>query len=287
VTLTGAIGEFTFDLAHHYLVTLTVRDLLGNEDVTSFWINVTVEFIPEPDITPPSVLDTTPADQGYDINISTEISILFDEYLNIWNTTITLHEGISQVPGTTDVSGVSVTFTPTTDLEYNTTYVVNVTAEDMAGNLFTTEWEFTTELDPYEPPITTEDGNETDDDGLTTETLVTIVIVIIIIIVVLVVLIVLIRKTMTEKDLIHDEVRVDEEEEVGWACPECGTALSEGITYCYECGAEFTEEEAMEAGGVKEDEVEDVDEEDIEDDEDEEEVEDVDEEDLEDEDVEE
>jgi hypothetical protein len=287
VTLTGALGEFTFDLAHHYLVTLTVRDLLGNEDITSFWINVTVEFIPEPDITPPSMLDTTPADQGYDINISTEISILFDEYLNIWNTTITLHEGISQVPGTTDVSGVSVTFTPTTDLEYNTTYVVNVTAEDMAGNLFTTEWEFTTELDPYEPPITTEDGNETDDDGLTTETLVTIVIVIIIIIVVLVVLIVLIRKTMTEKDLIHDEVRVDEEEEVGWACPECGTALSEGITYCYECGAEFTEEEAMEAGGVKEDEVEDVDEEDIEDDEDEEEVEDVDEEDLEDEDVEE
>ncbi len=108
-----------------------------------------------------------------------------------------------------------------------------------------------------------------------------IVIVIILIFVALIVVVILIKKSMTERDLIDDEIRVgDEEEAAGWACPKCGTALSEGITYCYECGAEFTEEEAKEAGGIREEDIEDVDEDEIEEDDDEE-VEDVDEDEME------
>ena len=56
--------------------------------------------------------------------------------------------GSGNIAGTVTYSGTTATFTPTTDLDYNTTYTATITtgAKDLAGNALETDytWSFTT-----------------------------------------------------------------------------------------------------------------------------------------------
>ncbi|MEE9223609.1 MAG: Ig-like domain-containing protein, partial [Thermoplasmata archaeon] len=215
----------TTDLAYTttYVVTLdasiatdVVGNFLdGNSDGTggdNYTFNFQTEDQPPVvDITPPSVITTTPDDQDTDVAINIPvIEIEFDEPMNESTIDVNLG-GIS-----TDVSwsGNTLIITPLEDLAYDTEYTLTITnAEDLAGNaLGTYEFTFTTETEPAPPP----------DDGAADLTWLWLLLIIILAVIIgLLLFFVLKRKKPAEEEMLEpeqpeelDEEPVPEEDEV-------------------------------------------------------------------------
>lgn len=161
------IMEFnpTADLAYNttYIVTLDgsiATDVIGNfldgnGDGTggdSYTFNFQTEDQPPVvDITPPSVIGTTPDDEDTDVAVDIPvIEIEFDEPMNEASVDVDL-DGISF---SESWDGNTLVITPLQDLDYDTEYTVTITdAEDLAGNaLGTYTFTFTTETEPEPPP---------------------------------------------------------------------------------------------------------------------------------------
>ncbi len=119
--------------------------------------------------TPPTVSSTNPANDATDVDVNTTITATFSEAMD--SSTITtdsflVNDGTINIAGTgTTVtqSGTVATFSPTTALDYSTTYTATITtgAKDLAGNALEADyvWSFTTES---ETPI---DGEPPSDGG--------------------------------------------------------------------------------------------------------------------------
>jgi hypothetical protein len=98
------------------------------------------------DVTPPTVLSTSPADGATGVLVTTTISATFSEPMGpVVDGIVT--NGVDNVDGTISVVGSTATFTPSANLAYSTTYTVTITsAEDTSGNPLAAPytWTFTT-----------------------------------------------------------------------------------------------------------------------------------------------
>jgi Bacterial Ig-like domain len=97
------------------------------------------------DVTPPTVLSTSPADGATGVLTTTTISATFSEA--IMNVDGIVTNGVDNVDGTISITGSTATFTPSANLASSTTYTVTITAaEDLAGNPLAAPytWTFTT-----------------------------------------------------------------------------------------------------------------------------------------------
>lgn len=132
---------------------------------------------PDPtDIIAPTVSLTVPASDAPDVPINKMISVTFSEAMDastIDDTTFTLSEsGGSVVTGTVTYTAIgrSATFSPTSDLDPNTTYTATITtgAEDPSGNALADDytWNFSTGTvrDETEPTVSSTDPGADDID---------------------------------------------------------------------------------------------------------------------------
>ena len=133
--------------------------------------SVTVTTATYPDTTPPTVTDWAPT--GTDVAITTNITATFSEPMNestLNNEMIIVENSTgSAIAGavTYDSATRTVTFDPTTNLEYNETYNVTITTgvADLAGNHLAAHktWNFTTRSEVMEATISI--GNANFDDA--------------------------------------------------------------------------------------------------------------------------
>lgn len=100
--------------------------------------------------TPPTVSSTSPTDNATDVAVDAAITTTFSEAMDastITTGTFLVNDGLVDIAGTVSCNVNIVTFTPTTDIDYDTTYTATITTdtEDLAGNALQTDyvWSFT------------------------------------------------------------------------------------------------------------------------------------------------
>ena len=127
------------------------NDTSGNDNRTiEYTIQINEVIIP--DTSPPTIISKSPT--GVNISISTTITITFDEPMNISS----VQNAISISPAITisgyswNVDNTTLTITLSSNLTYNTTYIiiVGIGAKDNAGSGLENSysWMFTTQLEP-------------------------------------------------------------------------------------------------------------------------------------------
>ena len=155
VTSSGTTATFTpaANLAPNKIYTGTittgVKDLTGNTLAVNYTFNFTTGDAP--DLTLPMVNSTDPLNNATGVASNKVVALTFSKEMNpvtITSVTFTLMQGTTAVPGTVASSGATATFTPTSLLAANTTYIATITmgAKDLAGNALAanTVWSFTT-----------------------------------------------------------------------------------------------------------------------------------------------
>ena len=121
---------------------------------------VTILVIDDSDA--PTITYTDPVPNERAVSISTDITVAFSENIDpatVTSATFILKDTFNnQISGTISVSGTSATFSPNSDLDYDTIYTVNVTGgdsgvKDMAANPLASDysWSFTTRQDVPKP----------------------------------------------------------------------------------------------------------------------------------------
>ena len=113
------------------------------------------------DATLPTVSSTTPANGATSVAVSVAITATFSKAMDastINTGTFLLNDDATHITGTVKYSGVTATFTPTTNLDYDTEYTAIITtgAKDLAGNALQGDYQWS---------FTTESGTHTNGDG--------------------------------------------------------------------------------------------------------------------------
>jgi len=116
-------------------VALKGTSYAGNTNITEVPFSIVASG--SEDVTAPTV---TGSPSGTNVGIGTNVVATFSEAMNQGTVVI----NVSGVSGSTVWNGNVATFTPAEPLAYGTTYTVNVTGEDLAGNAMSDEWTFTT-----------------------------------------------------------------------------------------------------------------------------------------------
>jgi hypothetical protein len=173
VLYSGTEASFTpssnLDNSTIYTVTITAgaTDSVGNTMESDYIWTFTTEA---PDTTPPIVSSVIPENGLTEVSLSPVLSATFSEDMDpstFTKTTFTLKDGITNtdISGTITYNNNVATFTPSANLNYNTTYNVKITigVKDIAGNAMIADytWSFITELETTAP--INEGGG--DDDG--------------------------------------------------------------------------------------------------------------------------
>ena len=161
VTFQASMAHNGLEYETTYRVTLTsaITDTAGNH-----LVEVVREFTTEadpnpPDITPPTLVNSFPADGATGVSINTAI---YDEFSEAMDPTTINTQSYKLAKANGDTIAVTVSYDPVTfqasmahnGLEYETTYRVTLTSAvtDTAGNhLVEVVREFTTEVDPTPP----------------------------------------------------------------------------------------------------------------------------------------
>jgi hypothetical protein len=118
-----------------HMVALKGTSASGNTNITE--VPFSVGAGGSEDVTAPTV---TGSPTGSGVGIGTNVVATFSEAMD--QSTVVIN--VSGVDGSTVWNGNVATFTPAEPLAYGTTYTVNVTGEDLAGNAMSDEWTFTT-----------------------------------------------------------------------------------------------------------------------------------------------
>jgi hypothetical protein len=127
------------------VVAFGVCDYAGNsysETVTTFTTSANTDN----DTTGPSINTIVPASNSTDIAIDSNIVITFDEAIS-GNSSVILYQDSTVIDGLISVVGNQLTFTPSTDLENNTQYRIQIryTVHDFANNSrYLGDYSFTT-----------------------------------------------------------------------------------------------------------------------------------------------
>ena len=135
-----------------------VRDMAANAMIADYVWTFTTGIAP--DILPPVIISTIPANLATGIELNTLVSADFNELMDgnsISGTTFTLFNGSTQVNGTVGYLGVRATFTPSADLLAGTLYTAHIStaAQDAEGNnmIADYEWTFVTVQPIVIPPV--------------------------------------------------------------------------------------------------------------------------------------
>ncbi len=135
----------------NYTATITTgaQDVSGNALAANFIWNFTTGTIT--DIVSPTVTSTDPINNATAVSLNKNASAIFNKTMNpstINSLSYTLKQGITNIVGAVSYSGVTATFTPSSNLQLNTTYTATITtdAKDIAGNALANNytWSFTT-----------------------------------------------------------------------------------------------------------------------------------------------
>ena len=147
VTFTPDI-DFSSNTLYTAMVTTGAKDLAGNTLASNYvWTFITGAG---PDTTAPTVISTSPLNNAINVPINQKISVTFSEAME--TTTIFSMTGprgsITGKFAYTDstVKGSVVTFTPDSNLEFNTSYTVTITAaraKDLVGNTLASSYVWT------------------------------------------------------------------------------------------------------------------------------------------------
>jgi uncharacterized protein (TIGR03437 family) len=141
-------------------ITTAIMDLAGNALQFDYVWNFATGAAP--DLTPPSVSSTAPANGATNVPIGNALSVVFSEPLNpltVSTATFTVMQGITPVLGAVTYAGVTATFTPLSALAFDTLYTATLTTGvmDLAGNALAANfaWTFTTgaALDSTPPTV--------------------------------------------------------------------------------------------------------------------------------------
>ena len=116
-----------------------------------------------PDVTPPVVSSSDPANSSTAVALSKIVSVTFNEAmdpLTITGSTFTLKQGSTAVTGTVSYSGTQATFVSSGNLTPNAVYTGTITtgAKDVAGNALASNYTFsftTTSAPDITPPTIT------------------------------------------------------------------------------------------------------------------------------------
>lgn len=131
---------------------------------SNYWVDVVFETSVGPDVTPPTVQSTAPADNAVGIAIGITPSAVFSEGIDpvtLTAATFTMESGGNPVAGTVgyNQAAKTATFTPGAALAYNTTYTLTLVGgasgiTDLAANPLAADysWTFTTGGPPPPPP---------------------------------------------------------------------------------------------------------------------------------------
>ncbi|MBE9491023.1 MAG: Ig-like domain-containing protein, partial [Bacteroidetes bacterium] len=161
VSITGNTVTFTLPdnlfILTNYFITIdptAFSDLAGN-DYAGISTNIAWNFTTAnaTDITAPTAILFTPADNATNVSITNDLTANFDEAIQLIGDAVLKNFGGSVIPSTSTVSGSTLTINPTVDLDLNTSYYVEIAygaIRDLAGNSYTgfsgnTAWNFTTE----------------------------------------------------------------------------------------------------------------------------------------------
>ena len=143
-----------------YTATITTgaKDAAGNAMLSNnVWTFSTGTAL---DVTPPTVISTDPANIATGVALNKIIAATFSEVMDASTITatgtVTLMQGATPVTGMVGYTGTTVTFTPTSNLVFNTVYTATITtaAKDLAGNPLPRDsvWSFTTTTSAPPPP---------------------------------------------------------------------------------------------------------------------------------------
>jgi hypothetical protein len=157
VTGEGYLAQIQFNAAgtarQSTILSISNLELLDNagSPIPAAATGVLITVVNDEDDTPPEVLSVNPANAASGIDISTSLTVTFSEAMK--NSTITsasfsLKHGTTPVTGNVSSSANIATFTPSTNLAYNTVYVVIISTgvTDLANNALASSysWSFTT-----------------------------------------------------------------------------------------------------------------------------------------------
>lgn len=142
-------APLTPSTAYTATISSGVKDVAGNSMISNYsWSFMTVA----PDLTPPTVVSTSPVDAASSVAINSTITATFSETIDsatISTATFTLMNGTTPVSGSVTYSGTTATFTPATSLANDTLYTATITpgVKDQSGNALPAAytWNFTTD----------------------------------------------------------------------------------------------------------------------------------------------
>ena len=129
---------------------------------SNYWVDVVFVLDVWPDVTPPSVVSVAPGDGATGVAVSVHPVAIFSESLDpltVDANRVLLSGPGGQVPGSVSLNGGTITFTPSSSLDYSTTYTMTLEGgefgiADIAGNPLVSDyqWTFTTSDPPPPPP---------------------------------------------------------------------------------------------------------------------------------------
>lgn len=147
-------------------LTVVLTSGLTGQRVTSARLELTGTPVVVVDTTPPTVVNRSPAAGGTNIAIASPITIEFSEPIKRGTGTIVLRTAANQVVETfaaftsnrITISGSTFTVDPTADLNFSTTYFLDIPAGailDLADNAYSgsTSYSFTTQIDNVGPAV--------------------------------------------------------------------------------------------------------------------------------------
>ncbi|MDC9721384.1 MAG: Ig-like domain-containing protein [Urechidicola sp.] len=165
-TVTFSLPDNLFRLTNYFINidAGAFTDLAGN-DYAGISNNITWNFTTATasDVSPPSVSLFTPTNNATNVSIANDLTIVFNEAVQLYESAVLKDFGGSVIPSTSTVSGNTLTINPTSDLTNSTQYYVEVAygaIRDLAGNSFAgisgnTTWNFTTVSSDVTPPSPT------------------------------------------------------------------------------------------------------------------------------------
>lgn len=149
-------NNLNVDALYTATITTAVKDAAGNALAEAYVWTFTTSS--NPDVTPPVVASTVPANGAVNVLWGANISATFSEHMipaTISAANVRLMNGDIQYDGVVTLSGTTMTFNPSSDLAPGTTYSMSILTgvRDLAGNamLANYDWSFTTST-PV-PPI--------------------------------------------------------------------------------------------------------------------------------------
>ncbi|MCL5024189.1 MAG: Ig-like domain-containing protein [Nitrospirae bacterium] len=118
-------------------------------------------FMTAVDNKPPTVISTDPSNNATGVPVATAITVTFSKSMDPSSFvpgTFTLKAGAAVVPGTVNVQGSVMTFAPSAQLAFGTSYTATVTkgVKDLTGNALAADysWTFATGAGPDKTPPT-------------------------------------------------------------------------------------------------------------------------------------